>query len=98
MADEKPKYTPEGLPVVSKNTMEISKKEFSPEDIEALKKYSIECINRITESNPEVMNFMDNVVSSMPYEHQPTVSLALVCLYELLRLQADANRMWELYK
>lgn len=94
MADEKPKYTPEGLPVLSEDVSAAFLRDLKmgPEHM------TDDIIKNIAITNERIASYMASAVLSYPEAYQNRILGHLCCLYELLRRQADANKMGELYK
>ena len=89
-------YTPDGLPVVSEDQVKSYLAHLERLKQEGtLGEYTVELFERLEEDNPELVYSIAAAIDALPAELAEEVGAHLFGVYELLRRQAEANKLAE---
>lgn len=90
-----PKYTPDGLPVVTEQTYESTISSIG-KDLRLNESLGAELIRKIKRENPFINQVLENLVKTLgECDFVDGVNLGLISAYELLRRQSEANKLNE---
>ena len=91
------KYTPEGLPFITKATTKVYLRDLSKRKNEdSREEFETESLNRITKDNPNLDKIIDMyLLDEQSSEKCQGFIAGAMHVYELLRRQAESNKMEE---
>jgi len=88
-------YTSEGLPVITDEALGAFLRDINiaRSDRKKFEKYTYGIMYRLRNQNPEIAKYITNVTKSLPEEYSGLVSVHMAILYEMLRRQAEVNKL-----
>jgi hypothetical protein len=96
MVENERKYTTKGLPVVSRQTLELVYALYGNQAEQKKKtwgEYLMEVKERLIKENPNLKKFIEDQTGKYPREMHNPIFEIVVGVYALLEFQAEVNRL-----